>query len=527
MFDSRSMIRVVTSAEAAARDRAAIDVGTPSRTLMQRAGAATASEIALRFGPRLRSGALVFAGPGNNGGDAWVIARALASAGVRVRVCEPVPAKTDDARAERDLALSWIERVDGTSDALASGDLYRGEAVVVDGLLGTGATGAPAGAIAAAVSGLRTMRARGSSIVAVDLPTGVDATTGAANRPAVAELTFTYGTLKRGHVLARAACGRIVVLDIGLGEHAALDDNAPVAVSGRWVATHVPRIPADAHKGTRKKLAIIGGGPGMTGAAILAARSAWRSGIGMVKLVAAADSLESIRVAEAQSLTAAWPEDATAVQREIAAWADVVALGPGLGGGRGARELVERVLADFAGAAVLDADALNAFAGDVQGLARVLDGRPSVLTPHPVEFARLTGRAVDDVLANRFEAAQTLARITRAVVLLKGQPTIVTAPDGARLVSASGTPLLAAAGSGDFLTGMVATLLAQIGDPATAAACAAWVHGRAAWLAQRGQTSARGFTLDDALTALPRAWTVRQSPTRYPVLLELPGLARS
>jgi hydroxyethylthiazole kinase-like uncharacterized protein yjeF len=519
-----ALVPVVTSAEASARDRAAIDSGVPSRALMQRAGAATAAEIALRLRPRLRAGVLVLAGPGNNGGDAWVTAGALAAAGVRVRVCEPVPATTDDARAERESARSSVEIASVEATALASGDFYRGEGIVIDGLLGTGTSGAPRGSIAAAVAGMRVIRDRGAAIVALDLPTGVDATSGQMHQPARAELTFTYGTLKRGHLVARAACGRIIVVDIGLGVHATLDDGAPLAVNGRWVASHVPEFAADAHKGTRKKLAIVGGGAGMSGAAILAARAAWRSGVGMVKLIVADESLPGVREAEPQSLTAQWPQTDAEVERDIVRWADVVAIGPGLGGGAAARSLVERILGSFAGPVVLDADAINAFSADVNALAAALAGHAAVLTPHPVEFARLAGLAVDDVLARRFDVGRAVAGHTRAVVLLKGQPTVVTAPTGARLVSATGTPLLAAAGSGDLLTGMVATLLAQVGDPLTAAACAAWVHGRAASLAQKGAKSARGFTLDDVLAQLPRAWSTRTGPTRYPILFELPAV---
>jgi NAD(P)H-hydrate epimerase len=372
---------------------------------------------------------------------------------------------------------------------------------------------------------MRTMRAR-ATIVAIDLPTGVDASTGAVHGPARADVTFTYGTLKRGHLLVRAACGRLVVLDIGLGAHAALDDGAPIAVTGGWVARQLPEFPADAHKGTRKKLAIVGGGAGMSGAAILAARAAWRSGVGMVKLVVATDTLPTVREAEPQSLTSAWPATDADVERDIARWADVVAIGPGLGGGAAARELVERVLRGFAGPVVLDADAINVFSSDVSALASLLKGRSAVLTPHPVEFARLTGTAVDQVLTRRFDVALPLAKHTRAVVLLKGQPTVLTAPTGERLVVASGTPLLAAGGSGDVLTGMVGTLLGQMGDALSAAACAAWVHGRAAWLVQRQRESVRGLTLDDVLAELPHAWSVRSGPTRYPVLLELPDIAQ-
>jgi len=525
MVDAPSLIRVVTSAEAAARDRAAIDGGVPSRALMQRAGAASAAEIALRWKQRLRPGVLVFAGPGNNGGDAWVVARSLAVTGARVRVCEPVPAATPDAIAERELALPFIEQAKTEADALASGELYQGEGIIVDGLLGTGSAGSPHGPIASALAGMRVMRDRGAAVVALDLPTGVEATSGEMHRPVRADVTFAYGTIKRGHLLARGACGRIVVLDIGLGGYAAGDDNAPQIVNGRWVAAQLPEFQADAHKGTRRKLAIVGGGAGMSGAAILASRAAWRSGIGMVKLLVAPESLAAVREAEPQSLTAAWPRTDDDIQRHIANWADVVAIGPGLGGGSVVRELVERVLRCYEGPVVLDADAINAFSSDVKSMAQLLKGRPAVLTPHPVEFARLTGSAVDDVLARRFDVGIPLAKHTGAAVLLKGQPTVITAPIGARLVSASGTPLLAAAGSGDLLTGMVGTLLAQMGDPVCAAACAAWVHGRAAWLVHRTAKTLRGFSLEDVLTHLPHAWSINIQPSRSPVLLELPDLA--
>ncbi len=515
---------VVTAEQAAARDRAAIDAGVPSRALMQRAGSATAAEISARLHDRLGAGALVFAGPGNNGGDAWVVAGALAAAGVRVRVCEPVASRSDDARAERDRAAATVEIVSAGDKALAAGDVYRGEGVVIDGLLGTGAADAPRGSIAAAVKGMHAMRERGASIVALDLPTGVDATSGKMVQPARADLTFTYGTLKRGHLMARAACGRVVVLDIGLAAQSDIGDNAPHVVNASWVAGRVPEIPADAHKGVRKKLVIVGGGAGMSGAAILAARSAWRSGIGMVKLVVAEESLASVREAEPQSLTAAWPQSDTEVERDISKWADVVAIGPGLGGGSAARAVVDRVLGSFKGPVVIDADGINVFSSNVNALAAGLAGRGAVLTPHAAEFGRLAGIAVDDVLARRFDVAGAVARHTKATVLLKGQPTVITAPDGERLVSATGTPLLAAAGSGDLLTGMVATLLGQIGEPLAAATCAAWVHGRAASLAQRGR-SARGFTLDDVVAQLPRAWSVRARPTRYPVLFELAPIA--
>lgn len=485
---------------------------------MQRAGALSAAEIALRYPEQLRRGVLVFAGPGNNGGDAWVVAGALAASGVAVRVVEVLPAATDDARAERQSAAAQVEVVTKADD-----DPFRGEGVVVDGLLGTGASGPPRGPIAGAVAAIKRARERGAVIVALDVPSGIDATTGQVHLAMRADLTVTFGTMKRAHLVSRAACGRVAVLDIGLGEFTELDDHAPAIVGSRWVAPRVPEFGADAHKGTKKKLAIVGGAAGMTGAAVLAARGAWRSGVGMVKLVVSAESRSAVQEAEPQSLTAIWPTQSADVEREIVKWADVVAIGPGLGGGSAARALVERVLGEFGGPVVLDADAINAFSSDVNALGRILGPGRAVLTPHPAEFGRLTGIAVDDVLARRFEVGLPVARHTGAVVLLKGQPTIVTAPSGEVLVSASGTPLLASAGSGDLLTGMVATLLGQTKDPLAAAVAAAYVHGRAAWLAQHGR-GVRGLSLDDVIAALPRAWRLSPGPSRSPVLFELPAI---
>ena len=485
---------------------------------MQRAGASSAAEICLRYSEQLQRGALVFAGPGNNGGDAWVVAGALAASGVTVRVVEPIPAATADARAERERVAAQVEIV-----AYAGEDPFRGEGVVVDGLLGIGASGPPRGPIGAAIQAIKRARERGATIVALDVPSAIDATTGQIHVPMRSDLTLTYGTMKRAHLLARAACGRVAVLDIGLGRFADLEDGAPAIIGSRWVAPRIPEFGADAHKGTKKKLAIVGGAPGMTGAAILAARGAWRSGVGMVKLVVAPESLAAVQEAEPQSLTGSWPANAAAAQREIAKWADVVAIGPGLGGGAAARALVERILGEFTGPVVLDADAINVFTADVNALSRVLGPERAVLTPHPVEFARLSGIAVDDVLKRRFDVGVAVARHTRAVVLLKGQPTIVTSPTGAILVSASGTPLLAAAGSGDLLTGMVATLLGQTGDALVAAAAGAYVHGRAAWLAQKGR-SVRGLSLEDVIAMLPRAWRMSARPARSPILFELPAI---
>jgi NAD(P)H-hydrate epimerase len=213
-------VPVTSAAESAARDRAAIGAGVPSRALMRAAGMAAAAEIVRRFAGRglRRRGVAVFAGPGNNGGDAWVVAGALAAGGIPVRMIQVGRPGTPDAIAER---AAWMN-APGVAMSVTTG----AEALAIDGLLGTGASGAPRGAIADAVARIALMRDSGVPVVALDVPTGVDATTGDAAGAVVADVTLTFGTMKRGLLVARGHAGMIVVLDIGLGSAAVLDDGA-------------------------------------------------------------------------------------------------------------------------------------------------------------------------------------------------------------------------------------------------------------------------------------------------------------
>ncbi len=504
-------VRVVTAAEAAARDAAAIAAGTPSRALMEAAGRGAAAAIRESYGDRLSRGVAILAGPGNNGGDGWVVARHLTAAGVPVRVAEYGESRTPDARAARDAALPGVSL--GVPDG--------GEAVVVDALLGTGARGVPDGALGDAVDRAVALRRGGAVVVALDVPTGVDATTGVAIRCVTADLTVTFGTLKRAHVVARGRCGAIVVVDIGLGDSAELEDGAPRLVDECWVASQVPPIGAESHKGIRRRVVIAGGGRGMAGAPMLAARAAMRSGVGMVRLLVHEASLSAVQGAVIEATASTWPAADAMLEQQVTGYAHAVLAGPGLGRGPVERGVVEQLLRTWRGPVVLDADALNVFSGDLVTLGGLLAGRPALLTPHAGELARLIDTTPDDVVASRFEAARDLARTLRAVVLLKGVPTVVTAPNGDRLVSAAGTPVLAAAGSGDLLGGIAVTLLAQTGDPFHSAAVAAWIHGRAAELANAGRP-VRGVVLDDVLAHLGAAWRLDGHPPAPPVLARLP-----
>lgn len=483
---------------------------------MQRAGAAAAAEIATRFADHLPDGVVVACGAGNNGGDGWVIARALRAVGVPVRVVECASASTPDAKAERALAIADGVRVDASSAALLTG----GEHIAVDALLGTGYSSSTPlrEGILEPLAYMRALATRGASVIAIDVPSGLDATTGVNAGSLFCSTTLTFGTIKRGHLLARDACGRIVLLDIGLGEHTRGAGSMRLT-DARWFHAALPRIESDAHKGTRKKVAIIGGAQGMAGAVMLAARAALRSGAGMVKCIVAGESLLALQQGEPAALSSEWPESAQAFIDQVPAWADAVLIGPGLGRAR-AREFVELALAHFPGPVVLDADALNAFTGDAAGLGALIGAREALLTPHPLEFARLSGMDRRDVLAQRFDAPLTLARRVGATVLLKGTPTVIATPSGETTVVAEGTPVLATGGSGDVLGGIAVTLLAQTGNALVAGSLAAFAHGRAASTLSLRQV--RGYTLDDVLESLPHVWSLLPATPRPPVLAEFP-----
>lgn len=515
---------VVDAAGARAADSAAIAAGIPSRALMQRAGAAAAAEVVRRFPDDVNAGVVVATGAGNNGGDGWVMAAALHAVGVRVRVVECLTARTPDARAERAAAIASGVPHGSDVDSILRGS----ERIAIDALLGTGlrADAPLEGAVAKAVATLIARRLLDdSSIVALDVPSGMDATTGHDVGALRCALTLAFGTLKRCHVVSRGGCGHIAVLDIGLGPHASVaTTGGAMLATPEWFRRSVPPIDASAHKGTRGKIAIVGGAPGMAGAVILAARAALRSGAGLVKCVVAPESVQAVQEAEPAALVTPWPDDDAALRREITDWADAVLAGPGLGRAM-SRTLVERLLRQFDGAVVLDADALNAFAGAADRLATLLGTREAMLTPHPAELARLVDRTVDDVLFERFTLLPPFARRTGAVVVSKGVPTIVAAPDGALTVVAEGTPILATGGSGDMLGGIAVTLLAQTRNANLAGVLAAYAHGRAAHLVSARDV--RGYTLDDVLLALPVVWPLPVPAPRPPVLAELPAVGES
>ncbi len=501
-------VRVLSGTEAAELDATAIAGGHPSRELMRAAGEAAAHLIVERFPLEISRGVAIFAGSGNNGGDAWVVAGALAARGIRVRLHETASPKTPDAAVAREAASAVIAHVEPDGS----------EGLVVDGLLGTGASGTPREAVESAIQRINAARGQGARVVALDVPSGVDASTGETAGAFVrADLTVTFATMKRGLLANRDAAGAIVVVDIGLTADAARFEGAPPLVDALMARRAVPLIRADAHKGTRGKILIVGGAYGMAGAPVLAARSAMRSGAGMVRLCVARESVAPVQAAEPAAMAAHWPET-DAVLTDMLDWADALVIGPGVGRSARSRALVQGFLSAWNGPVVVDADALFPFANAADDLGELLRERPAVITPHAMEFARLAGIELDEVLRRRFTIAGELAGQVKATVVLKSVPTVIS--DGTvRYVSASGTPVLATAGSGDVLSGIIGVLLAQTHQANQSAAIGAWIHGRAAEIAGNGRV--RGVTLDDVLAALPDAWRCESPAMTAPILAEL------
>jgi hydroxyethylthiazole kinase-like uncharacterized protein yjeF len=481
-------IPVLSATEAAAWDAVArTQYRIPSRVLMEAAGRAVAHVIVREYPAVLTRGALIVAGAGNNGGDGWVVARALHAGGVSVWVAALDP-KTDDAIDNRALA-----RMDGVRET-GREEPWPASAVAVDALLGTGAAGPARGDVLALAQRLV---AYGAPIVAVDGPTGLDLSSGEAHGPVRAELSITFGGPRRGHLLAREWCGKVVVVDIGLPP---ADPAWSVLVTDPWAGARLPKLAPTMHKGDRGRVMVVGGASGMTGAALHAARAALAAGAGLVKLVAGKETIEAARASLPDVLTlesTLGPELEPAIA-EALDWADALVVGPGLGRDPPRAQFLSAVLAGRPVPTVIDADALTLFQGPAE--------RPVVLTPHLGEFRAQFGDQLADQAANdRWAAAVKAAQKVKGTVLLKGVPTVIADLRGPIHVVASGNPGLATGGSGDLLAGFIGAFLARGSAGPEAAALGAHALGRAAEHGAR-QWTARSLRPADVLAALPEIW---------------------
>jgi hydroxyethylthiazole kinase-like uncharacterized protein yjeF len=431
---------------------------------MEKAGFGVADTISRRWPAQPL---VVLCGPGNNGGDGFVAARVLAERGWPVRV-----ALLGEVAGLRGDAAEAAARWHGAVEPLAPATL-DGARLAVDGIFGAGLT-RPVEGVARAV--IETLIERRLPVVAIDVPSGIDGARGQVRGVAPrAAATVTFFRKKPGHLLlpGRIHCGEIILVQIGISE-AVLDRNEPdtAANDPQWWLAGFPRLSLESHKYTRGH-ALVGGGGMMTGAARLAARSAARTGAGLVT-VAAPEAAFPIYAA---ALTGVIVHPVAGLDEFQALLADqrrnAVLIGPGAGVGAQTRDETLAILA--AGKrAVLDADALTSFADDPGTLFSAIRS-PCVMTPHEGEFARLF-----DATGSKPERARRAARQSGAAVLLKGADTVIAAPDGRVAINANAPPELATAGSGDVLAGIVLGLLAQGMEPFAAAAAAVWMHGDAA-----------------------------------------------
>jgi hydroxyethylthiazole kinase-like uncharacterized protein yjeF len=465
-------------------DRWAIEQrGVPGVDLMERAGAAVARTVE-RIAPD--GPVTVVSGKGNNGGDGLVVARLLREAGRTATVI--------DVKADGDAPPA-----------------IGGSVVVVDALLGTGFQGEPRGAVAQAIDAIN---AADAHVVSVDVPSGVDASTGAVAACAVlADTTVTFHAAKPGLWIrpGKAHTGVVEIVDIGIPRGA--PEETAIGLIDSSVLDALPRREASSTKFSSGHVLVVGGSRGLTGAPTMTARASMRAGAGYVTACVPA-SLQAILASSGtpELMTVGLPDESGAMTAggvgevlRLAERGGALALGPGLGRSDGAVAFARTLARDAEIALVLDADGLGAHAGRLEELA----GRraPTVLTPHSGEMARLLelDGGGEEVERNRLRHARAAAERSAAVVVLKGDDTLVAAPDGRVAVSRGASPALATAGTGDVLTGVIAALLAQGVEPFAAAAAGVWLHARAGREAARRVESAEGVMASDVIDAITTA----------------------
>jgi NAD(P)H-hydrate epimerase len=502
------MIPLLGRAAVRALDRDAAErLGLPTLVLMENAGRGAYEVIARRF-PQALERVAIIAGPGQNGGDGFVIARHLLQAGCapRVLVIGSAASLRGDAATNYavllELGASCTELRDAAHAAPVLEAACADATLLVDALFGTGLDRPLVEPHATVV---QRMNDSGVPIVALDLPSGIDADSGAVLGSAVrAQVTVTFAAHKRGlhqHPGATHA-GALECVPIGVPIPTAFVAAAAAVIEASDVRGWIPQRAADAHKGSSGHVLLVAGGPGRTGAAVLAGLGALRAGAGLATIATHEAARSALDGKVLELMTEALPtahDAACAALAQLAKDKKAAVLGPGFGTSQSASAFLRSLALELPLPCVLDADALTAFGTDFDAL-RAAHG-PRVLTPHPGEAARLLDASISAVQADRFAAAEALARRSGATVVLKGSRSIVAAPGRPPRVCATGTPAMAVAGTGDVLAGALGALLAQL--PAFEAACAAvHLHGLAGELASTGD---RGLFASELAAALPRA----------------------
>jgi len=507
-------VKIVTAEQMRELDRKAIqERGVPSLALMENAGRAVAEAAQRLTEDCPKRPIVVLCGRGNNGGDGFVAARHLVEMGRKVEVLLAA-ARADIAGDARE-NLSRLEAAGILPTEIADTEsvprAFNHASLLIDALLGTGLSGKVRGPIGKLIE---IINASGKPVLAVDIPSGLDADTGEPLGIAVrAAETVTMGLPKLGLYLYPGIdhAGRVTVADIGFPSNLIAESAAVADLTGRaWVRMLLPERPRSAHKGRFGRVLVIAGSVGMTGAACLCGDAALRIGAGLVTVGCPASLNDILEVKLTEVMTLPLPETyertldtrALAVILEHAEAANVLAIGPGISRHPDTAVLVRRLVARVDKPMVIDADGLNAFAD-----ASVLlegDHAPAVLTPHPGEMSRLMGVPTEKIQARRAYFSEAAANRFRSVIILKGACSLIAEPGRHLALNPTGNPGMATGGTGDVLTGIVAGLIAQGLLPFEAAAAGAYLHGLAGDIAAR-QVGEASLVAGDVLAALPQA----------------------
>lgn len=507
---------IVTSAQMRGIDEYAISkLSIPGLTLMENAGAGIAAAITKRLllGNLREWRVAILCGPGNNGGDGYVIARQLDGAGVTVSLYSTSPPSQlkGDAKVNADRAQAagiGARIVDERDDAI---DL-SGNDFIVDAIFGTGFHGQVTG-IAASL--IRAANQSDIPIVAVDTPSGLDNDTGELSSPTIrAKHTFALGATKLGQWLwpGRANVGCLEVVDIGIPKEAYASQELSLRLLNEsFVRASLPARPPDAHKGTIGKALIVGGSAGMSGAVVLAANACMRSGVGLTYAAVPESLVDAVDVGAIETVVRSLPEVGgkrviarRAIGEIVRLWADsdAVAIGPGLSTHHETQELARRLISRREKPTVLDADGLNACAKDVSCFES--EGAALIITPHAGEMARLFDRPIGEITADRQAAALEAARRFHCIVVMKGAPTFVADDAGHLYLNPTGNSGMASGGVGDVLTGMIVSFLAQGCEPLIAAILGVYLHGLAGDTAMES-IGGRSLVASDLVDHLPTA----------------------
>jgi NAD(P)H-hydrate epimerase len=514
----QGLMRVLNAAQMREADRITIDeIGIASLVLMECAGRQVVATLEERIEDLAGSRVAVLCGPGNNGGDGFVVARTLLQGGLDVAVFLVGRAAEvkGDARVNLDilgrLGHTIVEIGNEQEWELHASDVSRCD-LVIDALFGTGLSRPLSGLLETIV---RDVNASTLPVVAIDLPSGLSGSSADVIGPAIeADLTVTFAAPKLPHVLppAEAHCGDVVTVEIGIPSEVveALDGPRIDVITRDVVLGSFEPREADSHKGDYGRVLIVAGSLGKTGAAYLAGMAALRSGAGLVTIATPASVVPILASMGAELMALPLPETegrldaAAALETILDATVDVIAIGPGLGTGDEIRDLVFGLLERSGAPLILDADALTVCARDPARL-RARDGLDVIITPHPGEMARLVEKSTADVQKSRLEIAQAFATGHDLHVVLKGHRTLVASPEGRVAINRTGNPGMATGGTGDVLTGVIAAWLAQLLDPEAATRVGVYLHGKAGDLAAAA-VGGPALVAGDVLRFLGAAW---------------------